>query len=338
MFWIIATALLGIIGLVALLFAVGAEDRTATVSDRRGFEREIIEKAPKAAAWGVTIGCALLWGVVTFFHLVHRVGQREVGIVYSFSNTITGATGQGVVFTWPWEHVTTENIGLQNEDFPLTESNSAVSKDQQPIFGDIQLNYSLGTDNILSLYKTVGPNWKAILLEGRMLQDFKQVTSTYTAAEITTQRAALRADTKALMSQELKKYDITVNDVLIKNISYSPAYIKAISDKNVQVQKALQAKAKVAQVRAEAEQQIARATGQAKSNLLIADAQAKALAVKGKALEDHPAVLTLEAIDKLNPNASVVICTGSGSGNCPSFLPQSALGTPNAAPGSSSGK
>jgi hypothetical protein len=32
--------------------------------------------------------------------------------------------------------------------------------------------------------------------------------------------------------------------------------------------------------------------------------------------------LNLEAIDKLNPNAQVIICTGSGKGNCPSFLPQ----------------
>ena len=33
----------------------------------------------------------------------------------------------------------------------------------------------------------------------------------------------------------------------------------------------------------------------------------------------------LEAIDKLNPKASVIICTGTGSGNCPSFLPPSTV-------------
>jgi len=91
------------------------------------------------------------------------------------------------------------------------------------------------------------------------------------------------------------------------------------------VQKALQAQAKVAQARAEAEQQVARASGQAKANLLIAQAQAKALEVKGKALRDNPQILQLEAIDKLSPNASVIICTGT---TCPSFLPQAATVKP----------
>jgi hypothetical protein len=56
------------------------------------------------------------------------------------------------------------------------------------------------------------------------------------------------------------------------------------------------------------------------------NAEAQALAKKGRAIQQHPQVLHLEAIDKLNPNAQVIICTGSGQGNCPSFLPQATGG------------
>ena len=120
---------------------------------------------------------------------------------------------------------------------------------------------------------------------------------------------------------ELSKYDINVVDFFVTNLDYTDTYKQAINNKNIQVQQALQAQAKVAQAKAEAEQTVATAKGAAESTLVKAEADAKALAVKGKALHDNPEILQLEAIDKLNPNAQVIICTGSGQGNCPSFLP-----------------
>jgi regulator of protease activity HflC (stomatin/prohibitin superfamily) len=75
------------------------------------------------------------------------------------------------------------------------------------------------------------------------------------------------------------------------------------------VQAALQAQAKVAQAKAEAQQAIEQARG-----------EAQAIALRGRALRNNPEVLRLEAIDKLNPNAQVVICTGT---TCPAFLPGS---------------
>jgi prohibitin 2 len=109
------------------------------------------------------------------------------------------------------------------------------------------------------------------------------------------------------LRRELASYDIRVVDVFVNNVGYSEAYTNAIEAKQVQVQAALQAQAKVAQARAEAEQAVAKAKG-----------EAEAISLRGKALHNNPEVLRLEAIDKLNPNAQVIICTGQ---TCPSFLP-----------------
>lgn len=260
---------------------------------------------------------ALGFLITTIACSTHTVAQRQVGIVKNFAGQITGTTGNGVVFTMPYSSVSTENVGLQRENFILDQSNSAVSSDQQPIYADLTLNYHLTADTVLNLYKTVGPNWKAILIDSRVLQDFKEVTATFTAQEITTHREQLRAATKLRLESELSKHDITVDDFFVTNLDYTQTYKDAINNKNVQVQQALQAQAKVAQARAEAAQEVATATG-----------DAQAIRLKGKALHDNPEVLQLEAIDKLNPNASVIICTGTGSGNCPSFLPASAATTP----------
>lgn len=313
--WIVITILFFIVTAGAIVVVFGATER-----------------ATRLAAIGAAACAIVVWIVVSFAMSVHTVGQLQVGLVYNFSGTLQHSTGHGVIWVAPWQHVKTENIGLQSVEFSLDQDNAAVSQDQQQIFGDIQLNYEVEPTDVVHLYKTVGSSWKEVLLESRMLQDFKQVTSTYTAAQITTERAALRSDTRTLMQKELAPYGIKVVDVLIKNLGYSADYRAAVTQKTIQVQKALQAKAKVAQAQYEADQAVATAKGKAESNLVVAEAQAKAITLKGKAIKNNPDVLKLEAIDKLNPQASIVICSGPGNDNCPAFLPTEAQQPVAAAP------
>jgi prohibitin 2 len=276
---------------------------------------------------GASAGAAvIIWLIISVITSLHTVGQRQIGIVYNFSNTITGKVDPGVATTWPWQHINTADVGILRENFSLDDSNAAVSLDQQPIFADLALNYQVQPSQILKLYKTVGPNWKNILLDSRVLQDFKEVTAQYTAAQITTKRPQLRLDTKQRLAAELKKYDILVVDFFVSNLGYTQSYKDAINAKNVQVQQALQAEAKVAQSAAEAQQNVAIAKGEAQSTIVKAKADADALRLKGAAIRANPAVLTLQSINTINPKAQVIICTGTGAGNCPSFIPQSITG------------
>jgi prohibitin 2 len=289
MAWISLTIILAIVAFGALFVAAGSVGRARYVP------------------LGVLAGSGVVWLVVTFFLCLHTVGQREVGIVYSFSGTITGKKDPGVVFTAPWQHIKTENVGIQSEEFDLDVNNAAVSEDQQPIYARLFVNFQVLPGDVVSLYKHVGPNWKHILLDARVLQDFKEITARYQTPEITTHREDLRKQTRERLEAELAPYDVKIVDVFLKNIGFSPAYTQAVEQKQVQVQQALQAQAKVAQSEAEARQRVAEARG-----------EATAIALKGRALRNNPEILRLEAIDKLNPNAQVVICTGR---TCPAFLP-----------------
>lgn len=295
MLWLILTILLGIIGGIGFIVFL-----SSTTGEG------------KFGGLATASVCGFVFMVVTIAFSVHTVGQRQVGIVHNFSGTITGKVDPGVAWTAPWQHVKKENVGIQREEFDLDANNSAVSKDQQPIFARVTLNYQIEPARVVELYKAVGPGWKATLLDSRVLQDFKEVTSTYTAQEITTQREGLREQTRKRLVAELGRYDIRVVDFFVKNIGYSKTYAAAIDAKNRQVQASLRAQAKVDQARAEAEQRVAAARG-----------EAEAIALKGKALAAHPEILRLEAIDKLNPQAQVVICTGA---TCPAFLPLSGVG------------
>jgi regulator of protease activity HflC (stomatin/prohibitin superfamily) len=277
MTWIVLTVLLGIVGLTA------------------AFVSRSTAGSMRMRALAACVGAAVVWVVVTGATSVHTVGQRQIGIVYNFSGTISGKVDPGVVWTAPWQHVRTENVGIQSEEFDLDSTNSAVSSDQQQVYARLFLNFQVEPSHVVDLFKTVGPEWKRILLDARVLQDFKETTAQYAAADITRQRSQLRAITRKRLEAELNRYDIRVVDFFVKNVSFSQAYDEAITARNVQAQQALQAEAKVAQVKAEADQAVAQARG-----------EAQAIELKGRALRRNPEILRLTAIEKLNPNVQVM--------------------------------
>jgi len=292
--WIILTVLLGITFWGGIIWW--------------GVTRNPGEGQTSVAGWGIAAAgaSAAVWILASAAMSVHTVGQREVAIVYNFSGTIAGKKDAGVVNTWPWQHVKKENIGIQHEEFDLGAQNAAVSKDQQQIFAKLFLNYRIEPGHVVDLYKNVGPGWKTILLDARVLQDFKEITATFTTPEITANREQLRVQTKARLQEELNAYDIKVVDVFVKNLGFSQSYQDAIERKQKQVQDALTAQAKVAQVTAEANQKVAAADGEARANVARAKGDATANRLRQKSLTKL--LVQQLAIEKLNPNVEVIYC------------------------------
>lgn len=304
MAWVVLTVIAAIIVGACVITAIMAKPTPADQRDRYNDE-----PPTRAIALGIGGVVAVCWIILSAAMSVHTVGQRQVGIVYNFSGTITGKVDPGVATTMPWQHIKKENVGLQREDFALDAENSAVSKDQQAVFAHFTVNYQVDPEKVVDLFKRVGPAWKQTLLDSRALQDFKEVTAGFTAQEITTKRPQLREQTRTALERELAQYDIKVLDVFVTNLGYSKAYEDAIDAKNRQVQQSLQAEAKVEQAKAEADQQIQKARGEATANKLISNS-----------CSDR--CIRLRAIEKLNPAVQVVyVPTGS------SFLiPQVASG------------
>jgi regulator of protease activity HflC (stomatin/prohibitin superfamily) len=208
--------------------------------------------------------------------------------------------------TWPWQHVRKENVGIQHSEYSFGQDNSAVSLDQQEIFAKLAVNFQIDSENVVDLYKRVGPSWKSIIIEARVPQVFKEVTATFKTPKITEERASLREQTRERLIKELEQYDIKVVDVFITNLGFSDQYSQAIEDKQKQVQQAQQAQAKVAQVEAEARQKVAEAEGEAKSNVARARGEAQANALRSRSLT--PNILRLRAIETLNDNVQIIVC------------------------------
>jgi len=305
--WIILTILAILIIVPAIGYAIYQkatwDTRVAAYQEGRG---GIEPTNYSLIGWGVAGVALVLWLFISGLMMFKTVGQREVAIVYSFSGTITGKRDPGVVTIAPWQHIKKENVGIQHEEWNFGEGNSAVSKDQQKVFGNLAVNYQVDPAQVVDLYKRVGAAWKSIIVDARVPQVFKEVTATYQTQEITANREQLREQTRTRLAKELQPYDIDVVDVFVTNLGFSQLYTDSIEAKQKQVQDAQRAQAKVVQVKAEADQRVAEAEGEAKANVARARGEAQANRLRQKSLTKL--LIQQQAIEKLNPNVSVIIC------------------------------
>ena len=293
--WIFLTVLAAILFWAGIGVWMYARHRDSMLK-AQGRDPETESLMPASLGLMAAFGVVGLWVVISLFFMVHIAGQREVAIVYNFSGTISGKEDAGTFVTAPWQHVRKENIGILHDEwtFDLAD-NAAVSRDQQKLAALLAVNYQIDSEKVVDLYKRVGPSWKTIIIDSRVPQIFKEVTSTYRTPEITERREELRAETRKRLAAELKPYDIQVVDVFIKNLGFSPEYTQAIEAKQKQVQEAAQARARIGQIKAEARQKIISATADARSNRL-------------RRTSLNPLLIQQYAIDKLNPNVQMIIC------------------------------
>lgn len=301
--WIILTVLFGIAFWACIGWWVLYKPPTVR-ADGSTWERG--SSMPRSIPLAAAAVVAVVWVLISVGMSIHTVGQREVAIVYNFSGTISGKKDAGVVNTFPWQHIKKENIGIQHEEFPFGDTNAAVSQDQQRITANLAVNFQIDPENVIDLYKRVGSAWKSIIINSRVPQVFKETTASYTTPELTQKRENLRQDTRERLTVELAPYDIKVVDVFITNLGFSQSYTDAIERKQKQQQDALTAEAKVAQKQAEAKQLVAEAEGEAKASIARARGEATANRLKSQSITAK--IIQQNAIDKLNPNVSVIVC------------------------------
>jgi regulator of protease activity HflC (stomatin/prohibitin superfamily) len=302
MYWIVFTVFFTVLFWIGIGLWVGGKETPEGKQERERDGRPPLRRIGELLA----VGSAVIWVAVSLGMMFHNVGQREVAIVYNFSGTISGKKDAGTIVTMPYQHIKKENIGIRHNEWTFGKDNSAVSIDQQKITALVAVNYQIDPAQVVDLYKRVGPSWKTIIIDSRVPQVFKETTATYTTPELTAKREQLRIDTKKRLTAELKPYDIEVVDVFVKNLGFSDTYTGAIEAKQKQVQDALTAQAKVAQVTAEANQKIAEAKGEATANVERARGDATANKLRQQSLT--PLLVQQLAIEKLNPQVTVVYC------------------------------
>ena len=259
----------------------------------------------------------------------------HIGIVKQFGS-IVSTTPEGLVGVAPWKSLSQVSVRNELRTFRMddrggsgfydVQGGSAVSKDSQPVFLDVQVNYSLVRAGAVELYRETGGQYVERILDPAVFQNVKEVTAGFKATEFAANREVIRLQiekklqggvgtVKSIEGTTLEA--IRINNVSLKNVDFTDALSAAIEQTVEAEQQAKREQAKVAIAQAQANQAVAKAEGQARAAIAQADGAAKANVTRAlgdakanrlRAQSLTPLLVQQNAIETLNPKVSVIVC------------------------------
>ncbi|MFA5053554.1 MAG: prohibitin family protein [Parcubacteria group bacterium] len=153
-----------------------------------------------------------------------------------------------------------------------TKTIEAASSDQQDVTAKVTVNFRVKKEYALPLYKGYREAWLTDVLDPAIEYQSKYAAAQFTPLDLLQKRT----DVGDKMLKGLKESDtlapFEIVAVNVENVAFSDAYTKAIEDKMVAAQKALEAENKLKQVQQEAAQTVATATAEAQKIKIQADA------------------------------------------------------------------
>lgn len=222
---------------------------------------------------GVTfIGAVVLCLLLTFFGCTASVTTGNTGVVTTFGKVENYTLEAGFHIKAPW-HTVTE---MDNRVQKTTISLSCFSADIQEVSMVYTLNYQIDKANAQEIYKTVGVNYYATIIEPTISEAVKVATAQYTAEQLVQTRSDLAMAVEDLLRTNLSKYNIKVSSTAIEDMDFTDAFTTAVENKQVAEQKKKQAEIEQAQALAQAENDKKIAMTNAEAAAEVAKIQAQA--------------------------------------------------------------
>jgi prohibitin 2 len=160
------------------------------------------------------------------------------------------------------------------------------SRDLQQVQIDLRVLYRIPESSVVKLFREYYGDPFQSLIAPRVQEAIKEVSALQTAEQIVKNREQIK--TRALDIARKKVGTIlTVEDIVIQNITLTKELEQAIEAKMVQEQEA--AKSKYLQQRAQIE---------ADTAVIQAKGEAESIRIRGQALKDNPSVVDLRIVDK----------------------------------------
>lgn len=188
-----------------------------------------------------------LIGIIVFFMLVstvRAVSVGNVGIITRFGKVVgEDQSGLHFIAPWPFESMTGMNVQVQKSQVEA----SAATLDLQSVSTTVALNYNLTPQTANQVYREVGTNYVATIIDPIVQETFKSVTAKYNATDLVQERAQVQQQTLKDLITAFNDRGITVDNLNIVDFRFSPDFSKAIENKQVEAQNVQAAQYKLQQ-------------------------------------------------------------------------------------------
>ncbi|MGE7272852.1 prohibitin family protein [Brevibacillus panacihumi] len=144
-------------------------------------------------------------------------------------------------------------------------SQTSASRDLQTVSTTIAVNHHLDANSVNKLYQQVGLDYNTRIVDPAIAEALKAVTAQYTAEELISKRSEVSGKVKDLLTTKLSTYYIVLDEINIREFTFSEEFNRAIESKQIAEQQALKSKLDLERIKIEKEQEITKAQAQAEA-------------------------------------------------------------------------
>ncbi len=176
----------------------------------------------------------------------------------------------------------------------------ALTSDGQNVYLDITVRYHPDPEKLINLHREIGPDYPLKVVRPQVRSLVRLTISEYPVIDVYSgKRQYIQQQIEKKLKQSFSKNYIILDEVLLRDIRFTPEFQKAIERKQVAQQEAQRMKYLMEAAKFEAQKKIVEAKG-----------EAEALRIKGEALAKNPALIQYEYIQKIAPTVKTIITDG----------------------------
>ncbi len=262
---------------------------------------------------GVRIIIIVVIGLVVLRLLAGAViivpaGNRAV-VFSKFSGVLETQLGEGLHLLIPWAWSTTQyNVRDQTWTVTVGEHETgqshqgegqldALTSDGQQVFLDISVIYHPDPSKVWWLHQNVGLLYRDKIIRPQTRSICRMVISQFSVTDLYAgDRDKIQADIHDALEGSLDDWAIILDQLLLRNVSFSEEFGQSIEAKQVAIQEF------------ERMQYELQAAGKTQEQAIIkAEAEAASLSLQGKALRDNPLVMSYEYAQRIAPSVRGIV-------------------------------
>lgn len=175
-----------------------------------------------------------------------------------------------------------------------------LTKDGQIVKMDLSVRFHINQTRVTNLHREIGPDYINKVVRPEIRNQIRLAVSAYPVTEVYTEkRSEIQNQTQENLKRKFSASYLILDEVLIRNIRFSPEFEKAIEQKQIAQQDAQRMQYVLDKERQEKDRKIIEAQGEAES-----------IRLKAIVLAQNPALIQYEYVQKLAPGVKTIITDG----------------------------
>ncbi len=175
-----------------------------------------------------------------------------------------------------------------------------LTKDGQIVKMDLSVRFHIDPTRLPNLHREIGPDYINKVVRPEVRNQIRLAVSAYPVTEVYTEkRSEIQNQTQSNIKKKFQASYLILDEILIRNIRFSPEFEKAIEQKQIAQQEAQRMQYVLEKERQEKDRKIIEAQGEAES-----------IRLKAQVLAANPALIQYEYVQKLAPGVKTIITDG----------------------------